>query len=163
VLGPICPGARIVSQFAVVHLPDLACSVGDPGRLTRSQPGSAGPSVLRSGLRRVLLSALLSAGLARSADEVEQCLVDLVGVGPDDRMGPARDDGKAGVLQQRGKPAAGGLVGQDAILVAVDDQDGDADRGQIAPEVFQASCDAAEGGVLRRRWPRRSCSATPGR
>ena len=78
------------------------------------------------------------------ADEVEQCLVDLVGVGPDDRVRAARDDGGAGVLQQRGKPAAGGLVGQDAILVAVDDQDGDADLGQITPEVFQAGGYAAE-------------------
>src|SRR4030081_1123646 len=34
----------------------------------------------------------------------------------------------------------GGLVGQDAILVSVDDQDGDADPGEIAPEVFQAGC-----------------------
>ena len=66
---------------------------------------------------------------ARAADEVEQCLVNLVGVGPDDRVRPARDDGGAGVVQQRGKPAAGGLVGQDTILVAVDDQDRDADLG----------------------------------
>jgi hypothetical protein len=29
-----------------------------------------------------------SAGLGRVADEVEQCLVDFVGVGPDDRCGP---------------------------------------------------------------------------
>ena len=81
------------------------------------------------------------------ADEVEQCPVDLVGVGPDDRVRPARDDDRAGVVQQRGKPAAGGLEGQDAILVALDDQDGDADRGQVPPEVFQAGGDAAEGGV----------------
>src|SRR5229473_8173838 len=105
------------------------------GRLKRPQPGSAGASVL------------LSAGPARVADEVEQCVVDLVGVGPDDRVRPARDDDGAGVGQQRGKPAAGGLVGQDAILVAVDDQDGNADRGQVAPEVFQAGGDAVEGGV----------------
>jgi hypothetical protein len=91
-----------------------------------------------------------SAGLGRLADEVEQCLVDLVGVGPDDRMRPTGDDGGAGILQQRGEPSAGGLVGQDAILVSVDDQDGDADPGEIAPEVFQAGCDAPEGGVGRR-------------
>src|SRR5580700_6940514 len=107
------------------------------GRLTRPQPGSAGASVL------------LSAGPARVADEVEQCLVDLVGVGPDDRMRPACDDSGAGVVQQRGKPPAGGLVGQDAVLVSVDDQDGNADRGQVPPEVFQAGCDAAAGGVGR--------------
>src|SRR5690242_21674167 len=64
--------------------------------------------------------------------------------------GAASNDGGAGVLQQRGKPAAGGLVGQDAVLVAVNDQDGDADRGQIAAEVFQAGGDASEGGVGRR-------------
>ena len=81
------------------------------------------------------------------ADEVEQCPVDLVGVGPDDRVRPARDDHRTGISQQRGKPAAGGLVGQDAILVAVDDQDGNADRGQVGPEVFPAGRDAPEGGV----------------
>jgi hypothetical protein len=86
---------------------------------------------------------------AQVADEVEQCLVDLVGVGPDDRVRPACDDGCAGILQQRGKSPAGGLVRQHAILVAVDDQDRDADRGEIAPEVFPAGCDAAERGVGR--------------
>src|SRR6185437_14195047 len=145
--GAICPGAQIASQFAVVLRPDLTCSVADPERLTRSQRGSAGPSVLRPALRRVLRSAVPSAGPAQVAGEVEQCPVDLVGVGPDDRVRAARDDGGAGVLQQRGKPLASGLVGQDAILVAVDDQDGDADRGEVAPEVFQAGCDAADGGV----------------
>ena len=30
VLGAICPGAQIASQFAVVHQPDLACSAGNP-------------------------------------------------------------------------------------------------------------------------------------
>jgi hypothetical protein len=30
-------------------------------------------------------------------------------------------------------------VGQDAILIAMDDQDGEADRGQIAEEVFLAA------------------------
>jgi hypothetical protein len=84
-------------------------------------------------------------------DEVEQCLVDLVGVGPDDRVRPAGDDGGAGALQQRGESPTGGLVGQHAVLVAVDDQDGNADRGEIAPEVLQAGGDAAEGGVSRRR------------
>jgi hypothetical protein len=34
-----------------------------------------------------------SAGLGRVADVVEQGLVDLVAVGPDDRVRPARDDG----------------------------------------------------------------------
>src|SRR6202042_2838836 len=90
-------------------------------------------------------------GPARAADEVEQRLIDLVGVGPDDRVRAAGDDGGAGVLQQRGEPLAGGLVGQHAILVAVDYQDGDADRGEIAPEVFQAGCDATEGCVGRCR------------
>src|SRR4029077_16972062 len=99
-------------------------TTGKTGRLRQPQPGSAGASVL------------LSAGPARGADEVEQCLVDLVGVGPDDRVRPARDDGGAGVVQQRGQPAAGGLVGQDTILVAVNNQDRNADLGQIAPEVF---------------------------
>jgi hypothetical protein len=80
-------------------------------------------------------------------DEVEQYLVDLVGVGPDNRVRPARDDDGAGIAQQRGQLAAGGLVGQDTILVAVDDQDGNADRGQVGPEVFQAGGDAAQGGV----------------
>jgi hypothetical protein len=68
-------------------------------------------------------------------------------LGPDDRVRPARDEGGARVVQQRGQPAAGGLVGQDAILVAVDDQDGQADRDQVAPEVFQAGGDAAEDGT----------------
>ena len=63
--------------------------------------------------------------------------------------GPPAMTVERALLQQRGKPLAGGLVGQDAILVAVDDQDGDADRGEVAPEVFQAGCDAAEGGVGR--------------
>src|SRR5579864_3719424 len=105
------------------------------GRLTRPQPGSAGASVL------------LSVGPARVADEVEQGPVDLVGVGPDDGVRPTRDDGGARVVEQRGKPAAGGLVGQDTVLVALDDQDGDADRGQVCPEVFLAGGDAADGGV----------------
>ena len=83
---------------------------------------------------------MLCAGRARVADEVEHCPVDLVGVGPDDCVRAARDDDGAGILQQRGKPAAGGLVGQDAILVAVDNQDGNADRGEIAEVVaFLAS------------------------
>src|SRR5690349_20328869 len=70
---------------------------------------------------------------------------------PADRISrPACDVGGAAVVQQRGKPLAGGLVGQDAILVAVDDQDGNADRGANAAEVFQAGCDAAERGVGRR-------------
>src|SRR4029077_20819574 len=107
------------------------------GRLTRPQPGSAGASVL------------LSADPPRVADEVEQCLVDLAGVGPDDRVRPARDDSGAGVLQQRGQPLAGGLVGQDAVLVAVDGQDGNFDPGQVSPEVSQAGADAADGGVSR--------------
>jgi hypothetical protein len=55
-----------------------------------------------SALRRVFRSAVPSADPARVADEVEQCLVDLVGVGPDDRVRPARDDDAAGVDQQRG-------------------------------------------------------------
>src|SRR5579863_7959315 len=110
-------------------------TTGKTRRLTRPQPGSAGASVLSS------------AGPARVADEVEQGPVDLAGVGPDDGVRPARDDGEAGVVQQRGEPAAGGLMGQDAILVAVDDQDGDADRGQVRSEVFLAGGDAAEGGV----------------
>jgi hypothetical protein len=84
-------------------------------------------------------------------NEIEQCLVHLVGVGPDDRVRPACDDGGANVLQQRRKPSAGDLVGQHAILVAVDHQDGDADRGEIGPEVFQAGGDAADGGVGGRR------------
>src|SRR6478672_356299 len=109
-----------------------------PGRLRRPQPGSADASVL------------LSAGPARVADEVEQCLVDLVGVGPDDRVRAARDDSRAGVLQQRGKPPAGGLVGQQAVLIAVDNQDGNADRGQFPPEALQASGDTAKGGMGRR-------------
>src|SRR5690349_15762725 len=101
---------------------------------------SVGLPVLRRALEPVLRSAVPPAGLARVADEVEQRLVDLIGVSPDDRVRAASDDGGAGVLQQRGKLAAGDLVGQDAILVAVNDQDGDADRGQIAAEVFQAGC-----------------------
>src|SRR5690348_14017808 len=124
---------------------------GKPGRLVRYTGRSAGLPVLRRALEPVLRSAVPPAGLTRVADEVEQCLVDLIGVGPDDRVRAARDDGGAGVLQQRGKPAAGGLVGQNAVLVAVNDQDGDADRGQIAAEVFQAGGDAAEGGVGRRQ------------
>src|SRR5689334_20440487 len=123
---------------------------GKPGRLVRYTGRSVGLPVLRRALEPVLRSAVPPAGLARVADEVEQCLVDLIGVGPDDRVRAASDDGGAGVLQQRGKLAAGDLVAQDAILVAVNDQDGDADRGQIAAEVFQAGCDAAERGVGRR-------------
>jgi hypothetical protein len=84
--------------------------------------------------------------LGRVADEAEQRLVHLVGVGPDDRVRAARDDSAAGVPQQRGEPAAGSLVGQDAILVSVDDQDRDADGSEVPPEVFQAGGDAAEGG-----------------
>jgi hypothetical protein len=42
--GGDLPGAQIASQCAVVHQPDLACSVGDPGRLTRSQPGVSRPA-----------------------------------------------------------------------------------------------------------------------
>src|SRR5580704_18307228 len=80
---------------------------------------------------------------AQVADEIEQCLVDLVGVGPDDRMRPTCDDGGAGVLQQRGKPPAGGLVRQYAILVAVDDQDGNLDSCEVGVEVFPAGGDAA--------------------
>src|SRR5271169_91872 len=107
----------------------------ETGRLKRPQPGSAGASVLPC------------TGWAWVGDEVEQCLVDLVGVGPDDRVGSACDDSGAGVLQQCGEPAAGGLVGQDAVLVAVDDQDGNFDCCEVAAEVFQAGGDAAEGGV----------------
>ena len=79
------------------------------------------------------------------ADELEQGLVDLVGVGPDDRVRPARYDDRAGVLQERGKPPAGGLVRENAVLVAVDYQDGNADRGEVGAEVFLARGDAAEG------------------
>jgi hypothetical protein len=43
----------------------------------------------------------------------------------------------------------GRLVGQHPVLVAVDYQDRDADRGEIAAEVFKAGCDAAERGVGR--------------
>jgi hypothetical protein len=79
------------------------------------------------------------------ADELEQGLVDLVGVGPDDRMRSVRDEGAASVLQQGGKPPAGGLVRENAVLVAVDYQDGNADRGEVGAEVFLARGDAAEG------------------
>src|ERR1700733_7391984 len=131
------------------HLPD--CSA------------ERGTNVLWPPPRRVLRSGVPSARLGRVADEAEQCLVDLVGVGPDDRMRPTGNDDRAGVLQQRGEPPAGGLVGQDAILVSVDDQDGDADRGEIAPEVFpSAEVEPAEqdmqfGGqrveVISGAWP----------
>src|SRR5260370_2114567 len=119
----------------------------EPGRLVGSQRRSSQPAILRSARWPFPRSAVPSADLARDADEVEQGLVDLVGVGPDDRVRPARDDGGAGVVQQRGKPAAGGLVGQDAGLVSLDDQDRDADRGPVPPEVFQAGGDAAKHGL----------------
>ena len=61
-------------------------------------------------------------------DEVEHYLVDLVGVGPDDRVRAARDDDGARVAQQRGEPAGGGLVGQDAVLLP---GDGDASGPRI--------------------------------
>src|SRR5580658_610272 len=110
---------------------------------------SAGLSVLRPA-RRTVRPAAPPAGLTRAVDEIEKRLADLVSVGPDDRVRPARDDGGTVVLQQLRKPPAGGLVGQDAVLVSVDDQDRDADRGEIASEVFQAGCDAAESGLGRR-------------
>src|SRR5580704_1555643 len=98
---------------------------------------------------QTLRSAALSAGLTLVTDEVEQRPAHLVGVCPDDRVRPAIDDDGTRVLQQRGKPAAGGLVGQDTVLVSVDDQDRGADRGEIAPEVFQAGRDATLGRVGR--------------
>jgi hypothetical protein len=58
------------------------------------------------------------ASLGLVADQVERCLVDLVGVGPDNRVRPAGDEGGAGVVQECGKPAARGFVAEDPALNA---------------------------------------------
>ena len=102
-----CPLALppTVPAAAAVHLPTLRIIDGRVrADLAFTQPV---PKATRTGHTVALgvdwgLNTLLSAGPARVADEVEQCLVDLVGVGPDDRVRPARDDDGPGVGQQRG-------------------------------------------------------------
>ena len=60
-------------------------------------------------------------------DELQQGLVDLVGMGPGDRVRAACYADEAAVPEQRGEPDAGGLGGQDAVLVALEDKDGNVD------------------------------------
>src|SRR5229473_8449149 len=84
-----------------------------------------------------------------SGDEIEEGLVDLAGVGPDDRVRPAFYDDAADVPDQGRQPVSGRLGGQDAVLAALHDQDRDVDPGQVAAEVLQPRGCAAEGGPRR--------------
>jgi hypothetical protein len=75
-------------------------------------------------------------GRAGQRDEIEQRLVDLAGVGPDDRVRPAFYDDAVDVPDQGRQPVSGRLTGQDAILAALHDQDRDVDLGQVAAEIL---------------------------
>src|SRR5271154_6393557 len=65
-----------------------------------------------------------------SAQESEQCPVDLVGVGPGDGVRAALDDDELHVADQAGQPLAGVGVGQDPVGVALHGQHRDVDLGQ---------------------------------
>src|SRR5580658_10775237 len=71
---------------------------------------------------------------ALAADEVEQGGVDLGGVGPGDGVRAARDDDQLHVLDQAGQPPAGLVQRQDLVRVALHDQHGHVDLGQVVAE-----------------------------
>src|SRR6266511_2047731 len=83
---------------------------------------------------------------AGQPDECEEGVVDLAGVGPDDRVRAVRYHHMPGSAQQTRQPVSGGLGGQDAVLTALDDQDGDINPREVAAEVFQRGDDMAAGG-----------------
>src|SRR3984957_1803809 len=70
-----------------------------------------------------------------AVEEAEQGGVDLGGVGPGDGVRAAFDHDELRVLDQGGEPFAGLGQGQDLVGVALDDEDGDVDLGQVVAEV----------------------------
>src|SRR6266536_2150739 len=78
----------------------------------------------RRGIRMLTALPARRSG-AGQPDECEEGVVDLAGVGPDDRVRAVRYHHIPGSAQQTRQPVSGGLGGQDAVLTALDDQDGD--------------------------------------
>jgi hypothetical protein len=68
-----------------------------------------------------LLGPNFCSGYPTSGHELQQCAVDLLGVGPGDGMRAAGDDHRLHVPDQAGKPFACLGVGQDLVVVAMDD------------------------------------------
>src|SRR6266540_231121 len=99
----------------------------------------------RRGIRMLTALPARRSG-AGQPDECEEGVVDLAGVGPDDRVRAVRYHHMPGSAQQTRQPVSGGLGGQDAVLTALDDQDGDINPREVAAEVFQRGDDVAAGG-----------------
>jgi hypothetical protein len=79
--------------------------------------------------------------------EVQKGGVDHVGVSPGDVVGSAVDGDDGEVLDETGESLGGVGVGQDAVGVAVDEQDRHVDPGEVVAEVGQPAVDAGVGGV----------------
>src|ERR1700722_17489339 len=84
--------------------------------------------------------------LPRLTEKMEQCRVDLFGVGPADVVWTALDRNKRAVGNQRRKPRRGHLERKDAIVGAVQDEHGNVDVRQVGAEVGQPGVDAGVGG-----------------
>src|SRR5580704_9997286 len=76
---------------------------------------------------------------------------------PDDRVRTLRYHSKAGVSQQRGQAVPGGTGWHDPVLIALHDQDGNGDPGNVSAEILRpGSCTAECRG---RRHPDGSVEA----
>ncbi len=71
-------------------------------------------------------------------------LIHLGSVRPQQAVGGAGDDLQLGAVDQARQRDRGGVDGQGAVGVAVDDQGGDVDSGQVLAEVGQPGLDAVE-------------------
>ena len=92
--------------------------------------------------------------LVGPAEEVQQGAVDLVGVGPGDGVRAAVDDHRLHVADQAGQAFAGLRVGQDPVVIAMDDQHRHVDLGRSARKSvsqvgMQATAAVAEAVTAR--------------
>src|SRR2546428_4004445 len=95
-------------------------------------------------------SLVMTADSSLLAEEGEQRLVDLVGMGPGDVVRAAVDPYQPDVLDQVGEAVRGGVDGQDTVLGTVHDQHRYVDLGQVTAEVGLPGVHAGVRGVRRR-------------
>ena len=104
-------------------------ATGRPGREALVVGYGTPPEHAFTGAVARLCAVLTPGGGRLFAEEVQQGGVDDVGVGPGHVVRAAFDGDEGQVLDQRGQPGGGVRVGQDAVGVAVDEQDRDVDLG----------------------------------
>src|SRR5207302_635436 len=111
----------------------------------KTLPGSGGPtsSPLLRPLDRDVPGPL-------PGEEFEEGLVDLFGVRPADVVWSALDLDELDVAHEAGETPAGGVDGEDAVLGALDHEQGNVDLRQVGAEVRQPGRHAREGGVRGR-------------